>query len=84
MNDTSTHETAPNIRVVVIEPGGPVNVGSIARAMANFAFDDLVLVATTWTIPTGAARASRWAALASSPDAVSPTRSMRRWRAAAW
>lgn len=27
-----------------MEPGGPVNVGSIARAMANFGFTDLVLV----------------------------------------
>ena len=33
------------IRVVVIEPGGPVNVGSIARVMANFGFSDLVLAA---------------------------------------
>ena len=32
------------VRVVVMEPGGPVNVGSIARAMANFGFSDLVLV----------------------------------------
>ena len=53
MNDTSTHETAPNIRVAVIEPGGPVNVGSIARAMANFAFDDLVLVGNDVDDPDG-------------------------------
>jgi tRNA/rRNA methyltransferase len=32
------------VRVVVMEPGGPVNVGSIARVMANFGFSDLVLV----------------------------------------
>jgi TrmH family RNA methyltransferase len=38
-------DNAAHIRVVVIEPGGPVNVGSIARAMANFGFSDLVLVA---------------------------------------
>ena len=36
---------APGIRVVVIEPGGPVNIGSIARVMANFSVTDLVLVA---------------------------------------
>ncbi len=30
---------------MVMEPGGPVNVGSIARVMANFGFSDLVLVA---------------------------------------
>ncbi|TAL38596.1 MAG: hypothetical protein EPN93_04540, partial [Spirochaetes bacterium] len=35
--------SAPGVRVVVIEPGGPVNVGSIARVMANFGFSDLVL-----------------------------------------
>ncbi len=29
---------------MVIGPGGPVNVGSIARVMANFGFSDLVLV----------------------------------------
>jgi tRNA/rRNA methyltransferase len=43
-NETGTAGT-PGIRVVVIEPGGPVNVGSIARVMANFGFSDLVLVA---------------------------------------
>lgn len=32
------------IRIVVIEPVAPGNVGSIARAMANFGIDDLVLV----------------------------------------
>jgi tRNA/rRNA methyltransferase len=34
----------PGLRIVIIEPGGPVNVGSIARVMANFGFSDLVLV----------------------------------------
>jgi TrmH family RNA methyltransferase len=32
------------IRIVVIEPVAPGNVGSIARAMANFGIEDLVLV----------------------------------------
>jgi tRNA/rRNA methyltransferase len=36
-------ENAAGIRVVVMEPGGSVNVGSIARAMANFGYSDLVL-----------------------------------------
>lgn len=36
---------APGLRVVVVEPGGAVNVGAIARVMANFGFDDLVIVA---------------------------------------
>lgn len=40
------HDTQrmPGIRVVVMEPGGSVNIGSIARAMANFGYVDLVLV----------------------------------------
>lgn len=44
---TAINETAgtPGVRVVVMEPGGPVNIGSIARVMANFGFSDLVLVA---------------------------------------
>lgn len=33
-----------NIRIIIIEPSGAGNVGSIARAMANFGIDDLVLV----------------------------------------
>ena len=36
----------PRIRVVVIEPVMAGNVGSIARAMANFGFTELVLVNT--------------------------------------
>ncbi len=44
MIDQSDKEKAPGIRVVVMEPGGPVNIGSIARTMANFGFTDLVLV----------------------------------------
>jgi TrmH family RNA methyltransferase len=35
---------SPRIRVIVIEPGGPRNLGSIARAMANFGYTDLFLV----------------------------------------
>lgn len=37
----------PGIRVVVMEPMGHRNVGSIARVMANFGFSDLVLVSPT-------------------------------------
>jgi tRNA/rRNA methyltransferase len=49
------------IRVVVIEPGGPVNVGSIARSMANFGFSDLVLVGHTDSDDEGrGARVSMW------------------------
>lgn len=44
MRKATVSAAAPGIRVVVIEPGGPVNIGSIARVMANFGFTDLVLV----------------------------------------
>ena len=37
-------ELLPKIRVVLVEPQGPLNVGSVARAMANFGLSDLVLV----------------------------------------
>lgn len=40
MND----QRLSRIRIVVIEPALPGNVGSIARAMANFGFENLVLV----------------------------------------
>ena len=43
MNPHNT-QLIPGIRVVVMEPGGPVNIGSIARAMANFGYSDLILV----------------------------------------
>lgn len=32
------------IRIVLVEPQGPLNVGSVARAMANFGLRELVLV----------------------------------------
>lgn len=45
MHEKEKALNTPGLRVVVMEPGGPVNVGSIARVMANFGFTDLVLVA---------------------------------------
>ncbi len=33
-----------HLQIVLVEPEGPLNVGSIARAMKNFGFDKLVLV----------------------------------------
>ncbi len=36
---------APAIVVVLVEPAGPLNVGSVARLCANFAIDELRLVA---------------------------------------
>nr|HPG52307.1 TrmH family RNA methyltransferase [Spirochaetota bacterium] len=44
MIELSDKGNSHGIRVVVMEPGGPVNVGSIARTMANFGYSDLVLV----------------------------------------
>ncbi|MGH8139978.1 MAG: RNA methyltransferase [Steroidobacteraceae bacterium] len=35
---------SPNIRIVLVEPSHPGNVGAVARAMKNMAFEDLVLV----------------------------------------
>ena len=50
-----------SLRVVVMEPGGPRNVGSIARAMANFGFTDLVLVGGVNDDDAGeGARVSMW------------------------
>ncbi len=37
-------EVLNNIRVVLVEPQGPLNVGSVARAMSNFGLSQLVLV----------------------------------------
>jgi TrmH family RNA methyltransferase len=45
MTDRYGKSIEKGIRVVIMEPGGPVNVASIARTMANFGFTDLVLVA---------------------------------------
>jgi TrmH family RNA methyltransferase len=35
---------SPNIRIVLVEPSHPGNIGAVARAMKNMALDDLVLV----------------------------------------
>ncbi|MEM9244723.1 MAG: RNA methyltransferase [Cyanobacteria bacterium P01_F01_bin.153] len=34
-----------NVRIVLVEPAGPRNIGSVARVMANFGLEALVLVA---------------------------------------
>lgn len=34
-----------NLRIILVEPSGPTNLGSVCRAMANFGLRDLVLVA---------------------------------------
>ncbi|MGD1899958.1 MAG: RNA methyltransferase [Phormidesmis sp.] len=41
----STAEALAAIRIVLVSPAGPLNVGSIARVMKNFGFSQLVLVA---------------------------------------
>src|SRR5215468_3595618 len=35
---------SPNIRIVLVEPSHPGNIGAVARAMKNMALDELVLV----------------------------------------
>lgn len=35
---------APSFCIILVEPQGPLNIGSVCRAMANFGFDDLRLV----------------------------------------
>ena len=35
---------APNIRIVLVEPAGPLNVGSVARVMKNMGLHQLILV----------------------------------------
>jgi tRNA (cytidine32/uridine32-2'-O)-methyltransferase len=37
-------ERLSRIRIIIVEPTAPGNIGSIARAMTNFGFEDLVLV----------------------------------------
>ncbi len=34
----------PHIRIVLVEPQGPMNIGSVCRVMKNFGFNDLRLV----------------------------------------
>ncbi|MEM1425255.1 MAG: RNA methyltransferase [Cyanobacteria bacterium P01_H01_bin.130] len=43
-SDGSQSDRLSGVRIVVVEPAGPRNVGSIARAMANFGLSELVLV----------------------------------------
>jgi tRNA/rRNA methyltransferase len=42
--DRSTGSTAPALRVVLVSPRNPLNIGAAARAMSNFGFTDLRLV----------------------------------------
>lgn len=42
-----------SLAVVLVEPAGPLNVGSVARLCANFSVDELRLVAPaaiTWAM----------------------------------
>jgi tRNA/rRNA methyltransferase len=38
------HSTLNNVRIVLVEPAGPLNVGAIARVMKNMGLQQLVLV----------------------------------------
>ncbi len=40
----SLHDLIKNIRVVLVEPGGPINVGSVARLCANFGVGEIRVV----------------------------------------
>jgi tRNA/rRNA methyltransferase len=42
--DRSTGSTAPGLRIVLVSPRNPLNIGAAARAMSNFGFTDLRLV----------------------------------------
>ncbi|MGD1849359.1 MAG: RNA methyltransferase [Cyanophyceae cyanobacterium] len=46
MENTGETGASPlgNVRIVLVEPAGPRNVGAIARVMANFGLSELVLV----------------------------------------
>lgn len=39
-----THNPLSRIRIILVEPAGPLNVGSVARAMKNMGLQQLVLV----------------------------------------
>lgn len=44
---TSNSLSLQNVAVVLVEPQGPLNIGSVCRAMMNFGFSDLRLVNPT-------------------------------------
>ncbi|MEL7522610.1 MAG: RNA methyltransferase, partial [Cyanobacteria bacterium J06553_1] len=50
MVQNSTDSTAPSevalsaVRIVLVAPAGPLNIGSVARVMKNFGLSQLVLV----------------------------------------
>lgn len=46
MNDDAVRSSfaGPEVRIVLVRPRNPLNIGAAARAMANFGFDDLVVV----------------------------------------
>lgn len=53
---------APALRVVLVRPRNPLNIGAAARAMANFGFDDLKVVkpyAPVWRETVSAVGAER-------------------------
>ena len=44
VGDGLTRESADNLRIVLVSPRNPLNIGAAARAMSNFGFMHLRLV----------------------------------------
>jgi tRNA/rRNA methyltransferase len=44
MSQSSAQEALSSVRIVLVAPAGPLNVGSVARVMKNFGLSQLVLV----------------------------------------
>jgi len=45
---TTTESTGMNLRVVLVDPENPLNVGFAARAMRSFGAEDLVIAGSKW------------------------------------
>src|SRR5579885_2008915 len=69
MANTNSHSS--QIRIVLVRPRNPLNIGAAARAMLNFGFDDLVVVAPydlVWRESKAAAGAKQVLQLARAVD----------------
>jgi hypothetical protein len=73
---------AQSVEVVLVSPRNPLNIGAVARAMANFGFEHLTVVAPYDR--TGARLARRSARRICCKTQKSPRRWRRLWRAARW
>ncbi len=54
--------SAPRLRVVLVAPENPLNVGFVARAMKAFGADELYIAGSSWTSAPGKARVTGAAA----------------------